>query len=80
MELMSHIGYGFQKIKTGRSLNSKSSGIKGMVAHTFNLGYTSCWIPYKDIGRRKALYLSFTYLPCGTEKQLDPWTSNDSCY
>jgi hypothetical protein len=41
MEILRHSGYGFQKIKTGRSLSSKSSGIKGVVAHTFNLGYTS---------------------------------------
>jgi hypothetical protein len=33
----------FQKIKTGRSPSSRSPGIKGMVAHTFNLGYTFCW-------------------------------------
>jgi hypothetical protein len=33
-------------LKTGRSLSSRSSGIKGVVAHTFNLGYTFCWRPY----------------------------------
>jgi hypothetical protein len=37
MEILRHSGYGFQKIK---SLSSKSSGIKGVVEHTFNLGYT----------------------------------------
>ena len=26
--------------------------IKSVVEHTFNLGYTFCWRPYKDIGRR----------------------------
>jgi hypothetical protein len=57
MEILRHSGYGFQKIKTGRSLSSRSSGIKGVVAHTFNLGYTFCWRSYKDIGRRKALSL-----------------------
>jgi hypothetical protein len=38
MEILSHSGYGFQKIKIGRSLSSRSSGIKGVVEHTFNLG------------------------------------------
>jgi hypothetical protein len=32
-----HSGYGFQKIK---SPSSRSSGIKGVVELTFNLGYT----------------------------------------
>jgi hypothetical protein len=41
MEILRHSGYGFQKIKTGRSPNSRSSRIKGVVEHTFNLGYTS---------------------------------------
>jgi hypothetical protein len=45
MEILRHSGYEFQKIKTGRPLNSRSSGIKGVVAHTFNLGYTFCWRP-----------------------------------
>jgi hypothetical protein len=31
MEILRHSGYGFQKIKTGRSLNSRSSGIKGVL-------------------------------------------------
>jgi hypothetical protein len=34
----------FQKIKTERTLSSRSSGIKGVMAHTFNLSYT-CWRP-----------------------------------
>jgi hypothetical protein len=57
MEILRHSGYGFQKIKTGRSLSSRSSWIKGEVAHTFNLGYTFCWRLHKDIRRRKALSL-----------------------
>jgi hypothetical protein len=40
MEILRHSGYGFQKIK---SPSSRSSGIKGVVEHTFNLGYTFCW-------------------------------------
>ena len=48
MEILRHSSYGFQKIKTGRSPNSRSSGIKGVVAHTFNLCCTFCWKPYKD--------------------------------
>ena len=58
MEILRHSGYEFQKIKTGRSQSSRSSGIKGVMEHTFNLDYTFCWRPYKDIGRRKALSLS----------------------
>jgi hypothetical protein len=42
MEILRHSGYEHQNIMTGRSLSSRSSGIKGMVAHTFNLGYTFC--------------------------------------
>jgi hypothetical protein len=57
MEILRHSGYEFQKIKTGRSLISRSSWIKDVVAHTFNLGYTFSWRLYKDIGRRKALSL-----------------------
>jgi hypothetical protein len=57
MEILRPSGYELQKIKTGRSLSSRSSGIKGVVALTFNLGYTFCWRLYKDIGRRKALSL-----------------------
>jgi hypothetical protein len=53
MEILRHSGYESQKIKTGRSLLSRSSGIKGMVAHTFNLGYTFCWRLHKDTRRRK---------------------------
>ena len=41
MEILRHSGYGFQEIKTGCSQSSRSSGIKGVVEHTFNLGYTS---------------------------------------
>jgi hypothetical protein len=57
MEILRHSGYGFQKIKAGRSPSSRSSGIKGVVKHTFNLGYTFYWRPYKDIGRREMLSL-----------------------
>jgi hypothetical protein len=39
MEILRHSGYESQKIKTGRSLSSRSSGIKGVGAHTFNLGH-----------------------------------------
>jgi hypothetical protein len=60
MEILRHSGYGFQKIKTGRSPNSRSTGIKGVVAYTFNLGYTFCWRPYKDIERRESLFLSLS--------------------
>jgi hypothetical protein len=67
MEILRHSGYGFQKIKTGRSPSSRSSGIKGVVEHTFNLGYTFCWRPYKDIGRRESRSCSFACLLCGTE-------------
>ena len=58
MEILRPSGNGFQKIKTRRSLSSKSSGIKGVVAHIFNLDYIFCWRLYKNIGRRKALPLS----------------------
>ena len=55
MEILRHSGYGFQKIKTGRS---KSFGIKGVVAYTFNLGYTFSWRQYKTLeGRSPALAL-----------------------
>jgi hypothetical protein len=54
MEILRHSGYGFQKIK---SLSSRSSGIKGVVKHTFNPGYTFCWRQYKDIGRRESSLL-----------------------
>jgi hypothetical protein len=36
-EILKSSGYGLQKIKTRRSLSSRSSGIKGVVAHTFKL-------------------------------------------
>jgi hypothetical protein len=63
MEILRHSCYEFQKIKTGRSLSSKSSGIKGMVAHTFNLGYLpSAGDLHKDIGRRKLHTLSLLHL------------------
>jgi hypothetical protein len=50
MEILRYNGYESQKIKTGRSLSSRSSGTKqvsdpGMVAHTFNLGHTFGWRP-----------------------------------
>jgi hypothetical protein len=32
MEILRHSAYGYQEIKTGKSLNSRSSGIKGVVA------------------------------------------------
>jgi hypothetical protein len=64
MEILRHSGYGFQKIK---SPSSRSSGIKGVVEHTFNLGYTFCWRQYKDIGRRESCSCSFTCLLCETE-------------
>jgi hypothetical protein len=38
-------GYELQKIKTGISLSSRSSGMKGVLAHTINLRYTFCWRP-----------------------------------
>jgi hypothetical protein len=60
MEILRHSGYGFQKNKTGRSPSSSLSGIKGVVAHTFNLGYTFCWRPNKDVGRRECLCLSLS--------------------
>jgi hypothetical protein len=37
MEILRHSGYGFQKMKF---LSSRSSGIKDVVEHTFNLVYT----------------------------------------
>jgi hypothetical protein len=80
METLRHSGYGFQKIKTGRFPSLRSSGIKGVVEHTFNLGYTFCWRPYKDIGKRESHSRSFACLPCGTEQLLDPWTSIHSYY
>jgi hypothetical protein len=59
MEILRHSGYGFQKIK---SPNSRSSGIKGVVEHNFNLGYTFCWRQYKDIGKRESCSCSFACL------------------
>jgi hypothetical protein len=64
MEILRHSSYGFQKIK---SLSSRSPGIKGVVEHTFNLGYTFCWGQYKDIGRRESCSCSFACLLCETE-------------
>jgi hypothetical protein len=58
MEILRHSDYEFQKIETERSLSSRSSGIKSMMAHTFNLGHTFCWRPTLDIGRRKIYSLS----------------------
>jgi hypothetical protein len=57
VENLRHSGYGFQKIETGRSLSSSSSGIKGLVAHTFILGYTFFWRLYKEEGRLSLLHL-----------------------
>jgi hypothetical protein len=37
MEILKRSGYRFQKTK---SLSSRSSGIKGVIEHSFNLGYT----------------------------------------
>jgi hypothetical protein len=74
MEILRHSGYGFQ-INTERSPSSRSSGIKGVVAHTFNLGYTFCWRPFKDIGRRESRSHSFACLPCGTEILGLPFTA-----
>jgi hypothetical protein len=64
MEILRHSE--FQKIK---SPSSRSSGIKGVVEHTFNLGYTFCWRQYKDIGRRESssCSCSFACLLCETE-------------
>jgi hypothetical protein len=58
MEILRHSGYEFQ-IKKGRSLSSRSSGVKGVVAHTFNLGTPSAGDLHKDIGRRKIYSLLF---------------------
>jgi hypothetical protein len=51
MEILRHSGYGFHNIK---SPILRSPEIKGVVEHTFNLGYTFCWRQYKDIGRRES--------------------------
>jgi hypothetical protein len=64
MEILRHCGYGFQKIK---SPSSRSSGIKGVVEHTFNLGYTFYWKQYEDLGRRESRSYSFACLLCETE-------------
>jgi hypothetical protein len=45
LEILRHSGYEFQKIKAGRSLSSRSSGIKGVAIYTFNLGHAFCWRP-----------------------------------
>jgi hypothetical protein len=42
MKILRLSGYEFQKIKMG---SSRSSGVKGVVAHAFNLSYTFCWRP-----------------------------------
>jgi hypothetical protein len=63
MEILRQSGYEFQKIKTVRAPSSRSSGIKGVVAHTYKLGYTFCWRPYKDIGKKKAHSLSHSSSP-----------------
>jgi hypothetical protein len=53
MEILKHSGYEFQKIKTGRSLSSRSSGIKGMVATPLIWATPSAGDLQNDIGRRK---------------------------
>ena len=83
MDILRHSGYESQKIKSGRSLSSRSSGTKqvpdpGLVACTLNLG-PSAGDLHKDIGRRKIRSVFFACLPCGTEQLLDPWTSIHSC-
>jgi hypothetical protein len=84
MEILRHSGYEFQKIKTWRSLSSRSSGIKDMVAHTFNPGHIFAEDIHEDIGRRKIYSLSLSLflacLPCGTEHLLNPWTSIHRCF
>jgi hypothetical protein len=55
---VSDLDLGMEILKTGSSSSSRPSGIKGVVAHTFNLGYTFCWRPYKDIGRRESRYIA----------------------
>jgi hypothetical protein len=73
IEILRPNGYGFQKIKTGRTLSSRSFRIKSVVAHTFNLGYTFCWRLLKHIGRWK-IYSLCPSPPC-LVGLLDPWTS-----
>jgi hypothetical protein len=53
MDILRYSGYESQKIKTGRSPCSRSSGIKDVVTHTFNLATPSAGDLHKDIGRRK---------------------------
>jgi hypothetical protein len=57
MEILRHSGYGFQKIK---SPSLRSSRIKGVVEHTFNLSYNfhlglKVWW---NKGRRRSLALA----------------------
>jgi hypothetical protein len=81
MEILRHSGYESQKIKTGRSLSSRSSGTKqipepGVVAQTFIWATPSVGDLHKDFRRRRKIYsLFFACLPCGTEQLLDPWIS-----
>jgi hypothetical protein len=58
MEILRHSGSESQKIKTGRSLSSRSSGMKGVVAHTLIWAIPSAGDLHKDIGRRKIYSLS----------------------
>jgi hypothetical protein len=80
MEILRHSGYEFQKIKTGRLLSSRSSGIKGGGTHLQSGLYLllETYIRTLEEGRFM-LFLSFACLPCGTEQLLDPWTSIHSC-
>jgi hypothetical protein len=79
MEILRHSGYGFRRLKQGDLRVQGHLGLK-VWGRTFNLGYTFCWRPYKDIGRRESCSRSFTCLLCGTEELLDPWTSIHSYY
>jgi hypothetical protein len=83
MEILRHSGSESQKIETGRSLSSRSSGTyfvpdSGVMAPLI-WATPSAGDLHKDVGRRKIYSLSFTCLPCGTEQLLDPWTSIHSC-
>ena len=66
MEILRHSGNGFQKIKTVRSLSSRSFGIKGVVEHTFNLAKPSAGDNIRTL-EEGSLALAFTCLPCETE-------------
>jgi hypothetical protein len=60
MEILRHSGYEFQKIKTGRSLSSWPSGIKGGWHTPLIWATPSAGDLHKDIGRRKSLSLSLS--------------------